>query len=482
MHGRPALVVSLIAALVLAGCTGSSPQSQPSADVIVPTGTIDPGENATTGTVEGYVLDQYTTPVPGAIVLLTGTAHVTQADNVGHFLLAGVAPGKYVISASKANHTLEAEKSVEVARGLFTRVNLTLLTAVSDAGMRPHTHDWWAEEKEIVIMDRDVDLDGHPACAGGVVLKACTLPLGTEFVLRFKSPDEPTSRPNIVFQGTEKMKVDVTLGATVGSIEVYAKRPSEASLVKVVKADGGTDSGTIDVKAPDQEGEGGDWDPSHTRTSLWYLELYSPDAAVIAEPHATSGPIHIKVTVVRGDAPIPLEKAHPDTWVGITHEKIMDKTCNYIFVPTDQAYVTQMAQPECPGGPDMPSDKSIRPLTGTVRVTLEYENDVPVPVEFGLLYRSADATSWKEVATPTTKKDPATPGGKAERTFDLELSPVQWDSPYAGSKEKPSKWGFFVFISGPIPPSEQTSHRNSVFSGDVRFVVEAWKEGTKPTA
>lgn len=474
MDLRFELVGLILLSMAFAGCAGNAGNdADHTTEVVRPTGTGT--ANTTTGKIEGNILDQFSAPVPNAQVVLAGTNHARSADGLGTFVIAGVRPGTYTISASRENYTLEAEKKVEVAAGLTTRVNLTMISSTTDPGARPHPHDWWAGEKDIVIMDRDLDLDGNPACLGGVALKGCTLPLGTEFVIRFKSVEEPNVRPNIVFQGTGKFKVEVTVATSIRAMDLLVKMPHEAALKKIMAFDGGTDATTIDV-VPEA------WDASHVRTSQWYFELRCQNAAVVSEPCGAQGPIHFKVTVSRGSDEIPLEIAHPDMWGALTQEKVLEDTCNWIFVPASVTYLYQTAQPQCASGLSVPVGKHVRPSTGVLRVTLEYENEVPVPVKFGLLYRPASLPLFQELGVVKKETPAATPGGKEVRVFDLELRPEQWDSPYAGTKEFPSRWAFFVYMTEPVPPSDQLGNRNAVFSGDIKFKVEIFKEGVTPPA
>lgn len=468
MRTPTALVLCMMIGMILAGCTSSTTR-QESSNVIVPSQTRPGGTlNASGGEVQGFVLDQFDTPVPGANVVLLGTAYFDLADDKGHYKIDAVAPGTYRLSASRENYSNHAEVAVEVALGLITRANISMMSEVSDAGGRPHRHDWWGADSDVVVMDRDLNLDGLPVCAGGVVVYGCSLPGNSEYRIYFRSDADPAARPNIVFQGTGKLSLSVTVGTMVGPMEVHVKAPTADATRKILLVDGGTDSVELDVDAAD-------WDASHFRTSQWYFEL-TGKANALDEPSVAQGPIHFKVTVKRGSGEVPLETAHPDYWGSETQERLMAETCNYIFFPGGVGYVTQNSQPKCPNGPDLPTGKTVRSGTGVVRVTLEYQNALPAPVKFGLLYMPASSASWHEVPDATTETLAATPGAKETRTFEIATRPEQWDSPYAGTKDVPSRWSFFVYVVGPLPPNAATGSYNSVFSGDVKFTVDIFKQ------
>ena len=88
------------------------------------------------GTVEGYVVDQKGSPVPGASVEARNTLHGVvsrAASNASGFYRFDVAPGHYSLWAEAKGHSCEWIPRVAVEQGKHTRQDFQLTCELRDS-------------------------------------------------------------------------------------------------------------------------------------------------------------------------------------------------------------------------------------------------------------------------------------------------------------------------------------------------------------
>lgn len=117
----PCLV--LVAAFVLAGCAGGSPEQGPdrqphetASSAPADFSDLDLKATKSTGVLRGVIVDATIVPIAGAtVVLQPGDRNVT-ADTEGRFGFADLEPGMYLVRAAKKDYT-NAQATVEVVAG-----------------------------------------------------------------------------------------------------------------------------------------------------------------------------------------------------------------------------------------------------------------------------------------------------------------------------------------------------------------------------
>ena len=106
-----ALVLLLVSALVLAGCTGGGAPEAQSSDGDVPA--IE--ATATTGGIRGVVVDDRITPIKGARVEVLGAGKNMTTTEDGTFAFSGLAAGDYVVKASHDLYSIAQATATVVA-------------------------------------------------------------------------------------------------------------------------------------------------------------------------------------------------------------------------------------------------------------------------------------------------------------------------------------------------------------------------------
>ena len=128
---RPLPVVAILAASLLAGCTDGGPSADPADD---PSAFDDVQVSDTTGAIRGIVYDATITPLPGALVQVTGGPNAT-TDDQGAFVFSNLQPGDYFLTVTKAGY-LATQQSVGVVAGQL-EPPVTKVQLLVDAAQQP---------------------------------------------------------------------------------------------------------------------------------------------------------------------------------------------------------------------------------------------------------------------------------------------------------------------------------------------------------
>lgn len=116
-----------VAAFVLAGCAGPTPDAAPQD----PAGAPQLEATATTGVLRGIVVDEAIRPVAGVTVVVQGAAtRNATTDDAGFFGIAGLPPGTYQVAASKVAY-VAVQTVADVAAGVsdppLVRLQMTFI-------------------------------------------------------------------------------------------------------------------------------------------------------------------------------------------------------------------------------------------------------------------------------------------------------------------------------------------------------------------
>jgi hypothetical protein len=129
MRGRPAAVALLLAAALLAGCTGGGAKAGAGKG---PGNDLPVEVSATTGAIRCVVVDDQIRPVGNATVVARGSTmqRNTTTDDQGRCVLSGLDPGTYFLVVTSPR-TKPVQSSVEVAAGVteppLTRIQVERL-------------------------------------------------------------------------------------------------------------------------------------------------------------------------------------------------------------------------------------------------------------------------------------------------------------------------------------------------------------------
>lgn len=132
---------ALLCCLLLSGCAQSAPEDAPQEDVFEDKqGQVD----ASTGLIRGVVVDETITPVAGVEVLLKATEpQSVETDDEGRFLFEKLAPGTYVLEASKPLYAGVSFNAAVVAGDATPDIVRVQISQLFDAApsMLPIRHD-----------------------------------------------------------------------------------------------------------------------------------------------------------------------------------------------------------------------------------------------------------------------------------------------------------------------------------------------------
>lgn len=454
----------LALAILASGCFGGGPSSGPDP----PQGggpstprprssasaTFEPDESlrqAGKGAIEGWVHNDYNQSIQGARVVLPGTSNFSTTDDRGRFRIGGLSPGRYPLQIVHEEFPV-FQDNVTIEVGKITRLDVTLVyleEAHPKLLGRPHRHDWWGEDTQFDIMNQDISYGTGEACVGVLLSVRCErariLP---------RSSDDPNERPSIVFQGTGKISLDMEArGPTLHPFDVEILVP-RFGYKRAFTYTGAAKHFEMPVNASM-------WDPSHFRSSGWEIWLGMNKNTTTAGAYAFVGPLHIKLTVYRGDEPIPVESAHPDRWGDEVNRTVLRKTCDYSYQIVASGYTSGCDVLYLRNSP-LPN-ATVTMGTGKIKITISWENVGGAPFRFGVEYVGANqvynayTTQWTR---PPSTKDEAN-----RREFLFDVRPDLWDSPYA---EK-SGWAFGYYPENPVAPAA------GVFDGTFTYTVEIFK-------
>ncbi len=109
----PTLISLMLLAAIFAGCADSG--DAPADPNDIPVDKVD--ATSTTGGIRGVVVDQSIQPVAGATITLTGVEKTYETDEAGAFVIGGLDPGTYFVTATAPLYDA-VQQSVEVVAGV----------------------------------------------------------------------------------------------------------------------------------------------------------------------------------------------------------------------------------------------------------------------------------------------------------------------------------------------------------------------------
>jgi hypothetical protein len=317
------LAASLVAVVVLAGCSGTESGTRGVADTghidqtVLPTGETAGGTQATdggkaeaaagNGEIRGTVQDDAGLPVANALVSRIGSEASTTTGRDGGFRFTNVSSGTHVLRVTASDVYRVHEGEVTVVADRVTLVTVTLVPLDGRGpGYRPHLHDHWGDKAELSLFDMDLDYGkagfAQYGAVGDALSRTYSANQGT--FLFFSIPDRDDGQPPIVLPGTKEIRFTVSWD------------PAD---VDVDRFEVGHHSG--DVKWGSELGENGvpfviavdedDADNGHQVFSLWQFRI-RPQARTV--PMTILGPIHVQATLVKGE--LPVDPPHEDFWAG----------------------------------------------------------------------------------------------------------------------------------------------------------------------
>ncbi|MBI2078310.1 MAG: carboxypeptidase regulatory-like domain-containing protein [Euryarchaeota archaeon] len=302
----------LLLPMLAAGCLGGG--DAPGTSSAVTLVEAEPGIVIASdrGALVVAVANEANLSVAGARVSVLGSDLFGDTDKAGRFTFRNVTVGDQVLLVQHESFQT-AEVPVAITAGNVTRVHVNLVPRDDrGAGYVPHTHDFWGGADEFTLIDRDVTLAPSPSDAttanafvNGQV-RANTNQTWPIAILG--EPDEH----KIVLPGTKEMRV------------TFSWRPTQVTLPRIGfgyrhPAMSGAGFTLLEPKAA-----GGTWtlrvlpamaDSGHQKFSLWSLIAYSANSytsPTTFAPAVVTGPLHVKVVLVRGE--VTLEPPHEDFW------------------------------------------------------------------------------------------------------------------------------------------------------------------------
>ncbi|MBI2077021.1 MAG: carboxypeptidase regulatory-like domain-containing protein [Euryarchaeota archaeon] len=128
MSARQWSALSLVCAIAIAGCVGSSPPANVSSSA-PPTSAAAATADVSTGAISGRVIDDEVRPVPKASVIVAETKAETETDAEGKFTFNELQPGKFSVLVQKLGYESAGVK-VEVRAGEVAEANIALKPVV----------------------------------------------------------------------------------------------------------------------------------------------------------------------------------------------------------------------------------------------------------------------------------------------------------------------------------------------------------------
>ena len=85
----------------------------------------------TTGIIAGIITDTSGDPLPGASVMIIGSEFGSMSDSEGEYVIAGLSPGEYTLSARMVGRSTSFIEGVTVIAGQLSRIDFTLVQDIT---------------------------------------------------------------------------------------------------------------------------------------------------------------------------------------------------------------------------------------------------------------------------------------------------------------------------------------------------------------
>lgn len=459
---RKALVALLIvAAVVSAGCLGGpTPKAGPGGNDGTPSQTpiVDEKriENDTLkskgiGALKGRIRDDTNLSIPGATVILAGSAHFMKTDRYGAFSFPNVTAGSYVLRID-ANKFQTLERPVTIEVGTTVELDIQMARLGPDlGGTKPHAHPSFPESGELALWTKDFYLNGQ----------------SPTWVCEFDDPCQtqiPIDTSQFVIpSGTGLIEVKLTYTGVDGlnrmGIRIDTPNNHSGDQWFIPRASG---QPTRIAIFPDEA------DPGHQQFTNWVFYAYLENRESLAHafnapPVSRGGVIHAEFKAFRGV--YPLEPPHNDLWGNRTEIAL------FANAPVDS--LGKGAGTQLNDYPNEGTRFSVKgagvfvpPGSAEIRGTLKWESSDGTPVlhDWGILYKSAASPSGQPVRKAPTTVTPGT--GKVD--FVIKVDSKDVDHFY----QQYSNWRFYPddkkepALSHPTTgaPVSQNSGFNSKFT------------------
>jgi Ca-activated chloride channel homolog len=177
------------------------------------TGATEPPPS--TGRIEGTVRDSAGAPVANAQVIVVSRPWTAMSDSAGHYRLADIPAGRYIIRASAMGYRSQEVADVRVTAGAATRLDLTLArspveqqpprdeaSAVAGVAKRAEA-DWRAMSREALTAPQNANGQWYPAAEPmntenyAVIEESRFLPAGTNPRSTFSIDVDAASYTNV---------------------------------------------------------------------------------------------------------------------------------------------------------------------------------------------------------------------------------------------------------------------------------------------
>jgi hypothetical protein len=449
--------------VVLSGCT--SPAASSSKDAADDGGSIV----ATTGRDARVVVGEKTGAVVGSIHddigVAVSTAHVVLARDIeaysnrtGSFALSNVTAGTYTVRVEHPDYRT-TEEPITIHAGEVTHLEVTLVPRVNaGAGYRPHLHDYWADRREVPVIDKSFDWHEPYDRAGPEAqtfsrvydqvtqteVNPCIFQGKPYFNNRFIWFDDGAQ---LVWAGTSKIvvKLDWTQSDYSGdSLAIAWKTPvsNDWQMIDPMIKKGA--EATIEVASNES-------DSSHQAFTLWQFVLCinnSTSGTIGVAP--VTGSIHVSMKIVRGREIMP-EPPHPYFWANGTTFSALPNSWNN-FTMSNNGYTLgrsawgsgnaafAVAPP--------PKDKGLRivpPGTKELHVHLEWKYSLPSGTKaWSLTYRPANVHPYSSADPATLKVIAPANKGPTSRDYVIPVGAAETDAFY----QHVTNWLFFLNYEG----------------------------------
>lgn len=464
MHRTTPLPIALLLlCALLAGCASNDPTT----DAGLATGTteqtvLDPtddgevaGSSQTVaggkadaapgnGEIRGTVQDDAGLPVADALVSRIGSEASAITDDRGAFQFTNVSSGTHVLRVTASEVFRVHEGKVSVVADRVTLVTITLVPVDGRGpGYRPHLHDYWGDETELVLFDTALDWgkSGSYSAYGlaGEVLTSVYQPNNGNWWMSFSIPERDDGMPAIVVPGTDKVRFTITWDTAEVDVDrfILGFHPGDSKFRDQEPAGNG-DEVAVDIEPEDT-------DNGHQGFSLWQFRI-KPEARAV--PMTILGPINVQVVMVKGQ--LPVDPPHEDFWgpnttalvrawdPPLTGVTLCCTNFHMHFVPDSGLLVP-------------PGTKS---LDLRFSVVLSQQGGTPLDGSWDLFAKPANLAPGVGV-DQYRRLEPVSTSGN-EQLYRLELDPAETDAFYQES----SNWKFMARPDPDAPEGfQETQHQ-----------------------